>query len=75
MNDVKEVLAALTPINLSEGQKMRILRLEKSFEDLAQEISQMIPVGSSDRTHANRLLVTCKMWCSQAIAHEKPEQK
>ena len=64
-----EVIHAFTPVmKLSEGQKMRLLKLEVAYKDLATEILDLVP-ESADRTSALRKLLEVKFTTSQAITH------
>ncbi len=64
-----EVIHAFTPVmKLSEGQKMRLLKLENQFKDTATEILDLVP-ECADRTSALRKLLEVKFTCSQAVTH------
>lgn len=67
--EIKHAFNAVPPNQLTEGHKMRMLKLTKNIEDLAGDIFEYTP-ESADRTHALRLLLDCKFWCVQAITHE-----
>lgn len=71
MRSSEDVKFAFTPVGkLSERQKMVMLKLENNAKDLATDILEFVP-DSADRTHALRLLLDVKFWCTQAITHEK----
>lgn len=70
-----EVVFAFTPVppnTIDEGQKMRMLKIETNFLELATDIIDLVPV-SADRTAALRKLLEAKWTCSQAITHVKKE--
>lgn len=66
--EIKHAFNAVPANQLSEGQKMCMLKLTKNIEDLAGDIFEFVP-ESADRTHALRLLLDCKFWSIQAITH------
>lgn len=44
-------------------------KLQKSFVLTVESVMYYVP-DCADRTHALRLLLDAKMWCSQAITHD-----
>lgn len=69
MRTKQEVIHAFTPVGkLDPGATQRLLRMEVSFRDMANEIMDHVP-ESADRTAALRKLLESKMTCIQAISH------
>lgn len=70
--DVLFEFRAVAPNALSEGQKMRMLKINKNYEDLALDLIDLVPI-CAHRTAAIRELLLSKWTAIQAITHEKKE--
>lgn len=65
-----EVKHAFQPVGgLSPTQTMKMMKIQRAFEDCAGEVLDLVP-ESADRTYVLRQLLDCKFWAVQAITHE-----
>lgn len=70
MRTIDEIKHAFQPVgkNLDQGQTHRILKIQAALQLAAEEILDLVP-ECADRTHAMRLVLDSKFWCTQAISH------
>lgn len=65
-----EVIRAFTPAGkLADGERMRVLKIEKAFIDLATDILDLCP-ENADRTAGLRKLLEVKRTVTQSITHQ-----
>ena len=75
MKTVEEVKHAFTNVvKLTESQKMRLLRLEVTFKDVALEIADLVP-ECHERAVVLRKLLEAKFLSSQIVSHGYGETK
>lgn len=70
MRTIDEIKHAFQPVgkNLDQGQTHKILKIQSALQLAAEEILDLVP-ECADRTHAMRLVLDAKFWCTQAISH------
>ncbi len=61
-------LAFQAVTKLDQGQTMRLLKLQKTFESLAEDVFDLVS-ECPDRTAALRLLLQAKWTLSHAVTH------
>lgn len=75
MRSPEEVKHAFTPVGnkLSEGQKMRLLKIQNLMTETALEVLELVP-NCADRTSGLRKLLEAKFVFTQAITHNAPPE-
>ncbi len=72
MRSLSEAKAAFGAVaKLDEGQKMRLLKIEKLFQSVAEDVFDLIP-DCPDRTAGLRLMLQAKWTLTQAVSHGSP---
>ncbi len=76
MKSVNEAKAAFGAVSIKDpGITMRILKLEKAFQSMVEDIYDLVP-ENADRTAGARLLLQAKWTFVQAVTHaEAPPQE